>query len=96
MSNNSKEIIFIGKKPLMTYVTSVIIQLTTMPLVTIKARGLSMALAVDVVQIVLAKTKPAYALGEIKIGSDSLASHDGKNKDVSTIAISIKRAIKSD
>ena len=96
MSNNSKEFIFIGKKPLMTYVTSVIIQLTTMPLVTIKARGLSMALAVDVVQIVLDKTKPAYALGEIKIGSDSLTSHDGKNKDVSTIAISIKRATKSD
>lgn len=53
MSNNSKEIIFIGKKPLMTYVTSTIIQLTTMPLVTVKARGLSIALAVDVVQIVL-------------------------------------------
>ena len=96
MSNNSSETIFIGKKPLMTYVTSVIIQLTTMPLVTVKARGLTIALAVDVVQIVLAKTKPAFALGEIKIGSDSLVSSDGKNKDVSTIAISIKRATKSD
>ncbi|MGH1521853.1 MAG: DNA-binding protein [Nitrosopumilus sp.] len=96
MSNNSKEIIFIGKKPLMTYVTSTIIQLTTMPLVTVKARGLSIALAVDVVQIVLAKTKSAFTLGEIKIGSDSLASSDGKNKDVSTIAISIKKVTKSD
>ncbi len=96
MSNNNKEIIFIGKKPLMTYVTSAIIQLTTMSLVTIKARGLSIALAVDVTQIVLAKTKPAFALGEVKIGSDSLTSSDGKNRDVSTIAISIKKVTKSD
>ena len=80
----------------MTYVTSAIIQLTTMSLVTIKARGLSITLAVDVAQIVLSKTKPAFALGEIKIGSDSLTSSDGRNKDVSTIAISLKKATKSD
>jgi len=91
MSNNSKEIIFIGKKPLMTYVTSAIIQLATMPLVTIKARGLSIAQAVDVVQIILRKTSPAFTVEDIKIGSESLVSSDGKNRNVSTIEISIKR-----
>ena len=45
MSNNSKDTIYIGKKPLMIYVTSAIIQLATQPLVTIKARGLTTAIA---------------------------------------------------
>ncbi|MDC4229380.1 MAG: DNA-binding protein, partial [Nitrosopumilus sp.] len=35
MSNNSRDTIFIGKKPLMTYVTAAIIQLATQPAVTI-------------------------------------------------------------
>ena len=58
MSNNSNDIIFIGKKPLMTYVTSTIVQLATRPTVTIKARGLTTAIAIDVAQVVIKKTKP--------------------------------------
>ncbi|BDQ30809.1 MAG: DNA-binding protein [Nitrosopumilus sp.] len=92
MSNNSKDTIFIGKKPLMTYVTSAIIQLATMPLITIKARGMTIAHAVDVAQIVLKKTKPAFVIGNIKIGSESLVSQDGRHRDVSSIEISLKRA----
>lgn len=92
MSNNSKDIIFVGKKPLMTYVTSAIIQLATMPSITIKARGMTIAYAVDVAQIVLQKTKPAFIIGDINIGSESLVSQDGRNRDVSSIEISLKRA----
>ncbi len=91
MLNNTRDTIFIGKKPLMTYVTSAIIQLATMPLVTVKARGLSIAHAVDVVQIVLNKTNPAFIVGDVKIGSESLESQDGRTRNVSTIEISIKR-----
>ena len=91
MSNNTKDTIFIGKKPLMTYVTSAIIQLATLPLITIKARGLSIAHAVDVAQIVLHKTNPAFAIGDVKIDSESLESQDGRTRNVSTIEISIKK-----
>ena len=94
MLSNTTQTIFIGKKPLMTYVTSTIIQLSALPTVTIKARGQSIGYAVDVVQIVLQRTKPAYSVGEIKIGSESLVSSDGKNRNVSTIEIPIKRAEK--
>ncbi len=94
MLNNSTETIFIGKKPLMSYVTSTIIQLSALPTVTIKARGLSIGHAVDVAQIVLQRTKPAYAIGDIKIDSESLVSSDGRNRNVSTIEIPIKRADK--
>lgn len=93
MSSDRTDTIFIGKKPLMTYVTSAIIQLATMPIITIKARGRSMGTAIDVVQIVLRKTKPAFTIGDIKIGSESLVSSDGRNRDVSTIDISIKRVV---
>ena len=91
MSNNSNDTIFIGKKPLMTYVTSTIVQLATKPNVTIKARGLTTSIAIDGAQIVIKKTKPAFEIDNVSINSESLVSSDGKNRDVSTIDISIKR-----
>ena len=91
MSNNSKDTIYIGKKPLMTYVTSAIVQLATNPNVTIKARGLTTAIAIDVAQVVLKKTHPAFEIENVKLASESLVASDGRNRDVSTIDISIKR-----
>ena len=88
MSNNSHDIVFIGKKPLMTYVTSAIIQLSALPSITIKARGLSIGRAVDVAQIILRKTN-TFAIGKIRINSESLQSTDGKTRSVSTIEIPV-------
>ena len=90
MLNNTKDIIFIGKKPLMTYVTSAIIQLSAMPTITLKARGLSIGIAVDVAQVIKRKTN-AFEIGTVKIDSESLESTDGKTRNVSTIEIPIKR-----
>ena len=47
-NNTTRDSIYIGKKPLMAYVTSTLIQLANQPSVTIKARGLSIGRAVDV------------------------------------------------
>jgi archaea-specific DNA-binding protein len=92
MSNESRNTIFIGKKPLMAYVTSTLIQLANLPSVYIKARGLSIGRAVDVAQIIARKTENAgYSIGEIKIGSESLESQDGRTRNVSTIEIEVKR-----
>ena len=92
MSNEIRDTIFIGKKPLMTYVTTAIIQLAILPKIIIKARGMSIGTAVDVVQIVIRKTSPAFMVEDIKINSESLVSTDGRNRDVSTIEITLKRA----
>ena len=92
MSNEIRDTIFIGKKPLMTYVTAAIIQLAILPKIIIKARGMSIGTAIDVVQIVLRKTSPAFMVEDIKINSESLVSTDGRNRDVSTIEITLKRA----
>jgi DNA-binding protein len=86
------DVIFIGKKPLMAYVTSTLIQLAKLPAVYIKARGMSIGRAVDVSQIIARKTESAgYTIGTIKIGSEALESQDGRTRNVSTIEIEVKR-----
>ena len=90
--SETRDTIYIGKKPLMAYVTSTLIQLANIPSVTIKARGMSIGRAVDVSQIISRKTENAgYAVGTIKIGSESLESQDGRTRNVSTIEIEVKR-----
>src|SRR5439155_26945192 len=84
--------IYIGKKPLMAYVTSTLIQLANQPSVTIKARGLSIGRAVDVSQIILKRMENAgYRVGDVRIGSETVQSEDGRTRNVSTIEIEVKR-----
>ena len=87
-----RDAIYIGKKPLMAYVTSTLIQLANQPSVTIKARGLSIGRAVDVSQIILKRMENAgYEIGDVKIGSETVQSEDGRTRNVSTIEIEVKR-----
>jgi len=91
-SSGPRDTIYIGKKPLMAYVTSTLIQLANIPTVTIKARGMSIGRAVDVSQIISRKTENAgYTIGTIKLGSEALESQDGRTRNVSTIEIEVKR-----
>ena len=91
-SSGPRDTIYIGKKPLMAYVTSTLIQLANIPSVTIKARGMSIGRAVDVSQIISRKTENAgYSIGNIKLGSEALESQDGRTRNVSTIEIEVKR-----
>ena len=59
----------------MAYFTSTLIQLANQPIVTIKARGLSMGRAVDVSQIIFRRMENlGYAIGDAKIGSETVQS----------------------
>ena len=92
MSTEQRDTVYIGKKPIMAYVTSTLIQLATLPSVSIKARGMTIGRAVDVAQIISRKTENAgYTIGDIRIGSESLESQDGRTRNVSTIEIVVKR-----
>ena len=85
--------IFIGKKPLMTYVTATLVQLANEPIVIIKARGKSITRAVDVAQIIVKRMDTlGYKIGQVKIGSELVQSQDGKTRNVSTIEVYISRA----
>ena len=91
-TSGPRDTVYIGKKPLMAYVTSTLIQLANIPSVTIKARGMSIGRAVDVSQIISRKSENAgYIIGSIKLGSESMESQDGRLRNVSTIDIEIKR-----
>jgi len=91
-TSGPRDTIYIGKKPLMAYVTATLIQLTNVQSVTIKARGMSIGRAVDVSQIISRKTENAgYTIGNIKLGSEALESQDGRTRNVSTIEIEVKR-----
>lgn len=92
MSSEARDTIFIGKKPIMAYVTSALFQLANLPSVHIKARGLSIGRAVDVAQILLRKTENSgFSIGTVKIDSEQLESNDGKQRNVSTIEIEVKK-----
>lgn len=94
-SNGSKprNAVFIGKKPLMTYVTATLVQLANEPIVVIKARGKSITRAVDVAQIIVKRMDTlGYKIGPVKIGTEVVSSEDGKTRNVSTIEVSISRA----
>jgi DNA-binding protein len=85
--------IFIGKKPLMTYVTATLVQLANEPTVVIKARGKSITRAVDVAQIIVKRMDTlGYKIGPIRLGSETVQSEDGRVRNVSTIDVPISRA----
>lgn len=88
-----RDVIFVGTKPIMTYVTATLTQLSTQPVVTIKARGQRITQAVDVSQMIVKRMNTVgYMIKDVRIASDSLLSQDGKTRNVSTIEIDITKA----
>jgi archaea-specific DNA-binding protein len=84
--------IFIGKKPLMTYVTATLVQLANEPSVVIKARGKSIPRAVDVAQIIVKRMDTlGYKVASVKLGSEAVQSQDGNMRNVSTIEVAVSR-----
>ena len=91
-TRRANNVILIGKKPLMTYVTATLVQLASEPTVIIKARGKSIARAVDVAQIIAKRMdNMGYKIGSVKIGSQIIESDDGKQRNVSTIEVQLSR-----
>jgi len=88
-----RNVIFVGNKPIMTYVNSTLTQLSATPLVTIKARGKRITQAVDVSQFIMKRMNSVgYKISDVRISSESLVSQDGKNRNVSLLEIDISRS----
>lgn len=91
-SGHERDVVFIGVKPIMTYVTATLTQLASQPVVTIKARGKRITQAVDVSQMIVKRMNAVgFLIGDVRIASDSLMSRDGKPRKVSTIEIDITK-----
>src|SRR3989338_6642126 len=84
----TRDVIFVGTKPIMTYVTATLTQLSNQSFVTINARGQRITQAVDVSQMIVKRMNTVgYKIKDVRISSDSLLSQDGKTRNVSTIEI---------
>lgn len=87
-----RNVIFVGIKPIMIYVTATLTQLASSPTVTIKARGKRITQAVDVSQMIVKRMDSVgYKVTGVRTSSDSLTSQDGKKRNVSTIEIDVTK-----
>ena len=88
-------VVYIGTKPFMNYVTSVVMQFTTKNRdeVIIKARGKFINRAVDVAEVVKRKFMKEQEIGitKIKIDSEEFENKEGKKISVSTIEITLSK-----
>ncbi len=84
-------VVFVGKKPSMSYVLAVVTQLGSgQTNVIVKARGQSISKAVDVVEIVRNRFVQDVKVEQINIGTDSIKL-DNKDINVSKIHIQLKK-----
>ncbi len=92
MSGESN-VVYIGRKPPMSYVMAVITSFTgsNTKEVTLKARGQSITTAVDAAEITRRRFMKELNLGEITIGTEEIQQEEGGTRNVSTIEITLTR-----
>jgi archaea-specific DNA-binding protein len=88
-------VVFIGGKPFMNYVTGVVMQFNTYnaPEVTVKSRGKFISKAVDVAEVSRRKflVDQKISVKEIKIDSEEFENKEGRTVNVSIMDIVLKR-----
>src|SRR5512137_801282 len=88
-------IIYIGEKPFMNYVTGVVTQFKTknQKEVIVKARGKFISRAVDVAEVSAKKflKEENIKVKDIKINSEEFENKEGKKVNVSTIDITLEK-----
>ena len=87
-------VIFVGSKPLMNYVTGIVMQFTThnAPEVAIKARGKFISKAVDIAEVAMKRFMDNQIhLKDIKNNSEEFTNEEGKVVRVSTIELFLKK-----
>ena len=83
-----ENVVYVGKKPSMSYVLAVITQFTDgKKEVHIKARGRAISRAVDVAEIVRNRFLNEVKIKDIQIGTEERELQDGNKVNVSTIDI---------
>ncbi len=87
-------VVSVGLKPLMNYVTGLVVQFTkhNAQEITVRARGKFISKAVDIVQVAGNRfLKDSVQVKDIKIGSEAFTTPEGRQVRVSTIAITLSR-----
>jgi DNA-binding protein len=92
-NKSDENVIYVGKKPPMSYVLAVVTQFNTTGSdeVFIKARGRSISTAVDTAEIVRNRFITVAKIKEIKISTESVTNEEGRTSNVSSIEICLAK-----
>ena len=83
--------VFIGQKPIMAYVTAIVMHFSSNSEVIIKARGRAISAAVDVVEVCRRRFfEGKLHVKKITIGTEQLGQ-EGQVRNVSTIEITVTK-----
>jgi DNA-binding protein len=94
MEEGKDNTVFVGTKPFMNYVTSLVMQFTTKGAdeVFLKARGKFISKAVDIVEVTTKRfMKDKVRVREIHTNSEDFKNKEGRDIRVSTIEITLER-----
>lgn len=93
MAADNDNTIFVGKKPVMSYVLACMTQFNdNRKEVVLKARGRAISHAVDIAEIVRRKFACGSEIRHVKIGTEEVLSEGGEKLNVSTIEITLSKA----
>ncbi len=88
-------VVFIGRKPAMSYVLAVITSLSASNAkeITLKARGQAITTAVDVAEIARSRFLKDLKVSKIAIGTEQMPAREGESsaRMVSTMEITLKK-----
>jgi len=84
------ENVYIGSKPILSYVTAIITALSRADTAKILARGRAISSAVDVVEVTKRNFMKDISVDDISIGTERMGEGN-EARNVSTIAITVSR-----
>lgn len=91
-TRNDENMIFVGKKPTMSYVLACVTQFGSgLKEIHIKARGKAISKAVDVAEITKNRFADGAKVKGINIGTDEITAEEGEKINVSTIDITLAK-----
>jgi len=87
-------VVFIGRKPPMSYVLAVLtgFSATKTDEIVLKARGRAISTAVDVAEISRRRFVQGLEVSDITIGTENMTRESGETRGVSTIEITLKQS----
>jgi len=92
MSEKRENIVYVGSKPILAYVTAIMTSFSRNPeKVILKARGRSISTAVDAAEVTRTRFLSELT-SEISIGTEEMKGEEGGTRNVSTIEIILRKA----
>jgi len=85
-------VIYIGKKGVMAYVLSAVLQLSQSSFIVIKSRGRAISKAVDVSQVLINRFgEGKFLIKECNLGTEAVHTPEGSTRNVSTCDIIVAK-----